>query len=119
MHPYTPELLNELTRIVVTTRNDNPSIEEYDAVVPPEYKRCQEIQQAAQGKTPTLEQQRAVYQSVLLMLRVKHVPEAEIRERLDEAFSRCENGAYPVDRAAVEAGGWEAVEQRLARAQVR
>jgi hypothetical protein len=50
---------------------------------------------------------RAVLVSVLVMLRVKRVPEVEIRERVDEAFSRCRQGLYPIDRAAVEDGAWE------------
>jgi hypothetical protein len=109
MKPYVPELVNELTRIVVTTRNDNPSSEEYDAVVGVEWKRCQELQAVVEaGQTPSVAQLRAVLVSVLVMLRVKRVPEVEIRERVDEAFSRCRQGLYPVDRAAVEDGAWEA-----------
>lgn len=105
--PYVPEMVNELTRIIVTTRNDNPSIEAYEAVVPPEWKRCQEVQALVQaGQTPSAAQLRAVLESVIKMLRVKHVPEAEIRERCNEAFARCEHGLYPVDRATVEAGMW-------------
>jgi hypothetical protein len=106
MAEYVPELLNELTRIVITTRNDNPSVEEYDAVVLPEWRRCDEIRatvQQDQAGLPSLAQMRTIYRSVLLMLRTKQVPEAEIAERLDEVFARCQNGLYPVDRAAVEA----------------
>ncbi len=104
---YVPEMVNELTRIIVTTRNDNPSIEAYDAVVPGEWKRCQEVQALVQaGQIPSADQLRTVLSSVVKMLRVKQVPEAEIRGRIDEAFARCEQGLYPVDRAAVEAGVW-------------
>lgn len=105
--PYVPEMVNELTRIIVTTRNDNPSVEAYEAVVPAEWRRCQEVQAIVQaGQVPSVAQLRAVLVSVLKMLRVKHVPEAEIRERIAEAFTRCEQGLYPVDRAAVEDGAW-------------
>lgn len=113
MKPYTPELINELTRIVVTTRNDNPSVAEYDELVPPAWKRCQDISAAALGGPPAPDQLRVVFESVVLMLLVKRVPESEIRERIDEAFARCERGAYPVDRAAVESGGWTAARRRL------
>lgn len=109
MKTYVPELVNELTRIVVTTRNDNPSVEEYDAVVPGEWRRCQEVQAVVEaGQTPGVGQLRAVLVAVLVMLRAKRVPEAEIRERVDEAFARCRQGLYPVDRAGVEDGAWEA-----------
>jgi len=109
MKPYVPELVNELTRIVVTTRNDNPSIEEYDAVVGGEWRRCQEVQAVVEaGQAPSVAQLRTVLVSVLVILRIKHVPEVEIRERVDEAFVRCRQGLYPVDRAAIEDGAWEA-----------
>lgn len=105
MAEYIPELLNELTRIVITTRNDNPSVEEYDQVVLPAWKRCDEVRARVKerGGAPTLDEQREVYRLVLQMLRCKRVPEPEIRERLDEAFSRSSRGVYPVDRRAVEA----------------
>jgi hypothetical protein len=108
MSNYVPELLNELTRIVVTTRNDNPSVDEYDQVVPAEWKRCEAIKDVIreQGRSPSNEEMREVAQRVVRMLRSKHVPEAEIRERIDEAFQRTRDGAYPVDRSAVEAGLW-------------
>jgi hypothetical protein len=117
MSAYVPELLNELTRIVITTRNDNPSVAEYDEVVLPEWRTCEELRAAVkqdQGGVPSLEQMRAVYRSVLIMLRVKMVPHAEIAERLDEAFARCQHGAYPVDRQAVEAGLRDGVDAELA-----
>lgn len=118
MADYTPDLINELTKIVVTTRNKNPSDAEYDAIVLPEWERCEAVEKASKerpGGVPTVEELRAVLRSVLLMLRVKHVPEAEIRARLDEAFERCRPGAglYPVDRAAVEAGAWAEIEREL------
>lgn len=104
MSEYVPDLLNELTRIVITTRNDNPSVEEYDAVVVPAWKRCEEIRAGVKGRggAPTLGEQREVHRLVLQMLRCKRVPEPEIRERLDEAFSRASRGVYAVDRHAVE-----------------
>lgn len=104
MAEYIPELLNELTRIVITTRNDNPSVEEYDRVVIPAWRRCEELRERikARGGPPTLDEQREVYRLVLTMLRCKAVPEAEIRERLDEALTRSAAGAYPVDRRALE-----------------
>lgn len=109
MTAYVPELVNELTRIVVTTRNDNPSLEEYDAVVSPEWRRCQEALKSVQaGAAPTVAQLRGVLTSVVMILRVKHVPEPEIRERVDEAFARCRQGGIVFDRAAIESGAWEA-----------
>jgi hypothetical protein len=119
MADYVPELLNELTKIVATTRNENPSTEEYDAVVLPEWAKCEQIAAAAAdrpGGAPTSAEQRAVLRSVLLMLRIKHVPEADIRARVDEAFERCKpgSGLYPVDRAALEQGVWAEVERELA-----
>ena len=117
MAEYVPELLNELTRIVITTRNANPSVSEYDELVLPEWRTCEELRNRVkqeQDGRPTLEQMRAVYKSVLLMLAVKMVPEPEIAGRLDEVFERCRNGAYPVDRAAVEAGLREEVWAELA-----
>lgn len=113
MTAYVPELVNELTRIVVTTRNDNPSVEEYDAVVTPAWRRCQEVQASVQaGAAPTVAQLRAVLTAVVTILRVKHVPEAEIRERVDEAFTRCRSGPTAIDRPAVESGAWEAAAPR-------
>lgn len=107
MSAYVPELVNELTRIVVTTRNDNPSAAAYDAVVDPAWRRCQEVQALVQaGAAPTVAQLRAVLAAVVAILRVKQVPEAEIRERVDEAFVRCRDGAYPIDRAAIEPAAW-------------
>jgi hypothetical protein len=117
MSAYVPELLNELTRIVITTRNDNPSVAEYDERVLPEWRKCEEIRAAVKqdgAGVPSLEQMRAVYKSVLIMLAVKMVPESEVADRLDEAFERCRNGAYPVDRLAVEAGIRDRVEAELA-----
>ncbi len=106
---YVPELVNELTRIVVTTRNDNPSVEEYDAVVSPEWRRCQEALASVQaGAAPTVALLRGVLTSVVTILRVKHVPEPEIRERVDEAFARSRQGGVVFDRTAIESGAWEA-----------
>ena len=105
MTPYVPELLNELTRIVVTTRNRNPSIEAYDQVVPAAWKRCEELKArvaARPGAVPTLDEQREVYREVRRMLATKQVPEDEVRSRLDEVFERCKQGAYPVERLALE-----------------
>jgi hypothetical protein len=105
MSGYVPELMNELTRIVLTTRNENESVEEYEAVVLPEWKKCESVRAkwaAAGGRPPSLEELRQVYESVLLMLRVKQVPPDEVRARIDEAFERCREGAYPVDRRAIE-----------------
>jgi len=117
MSEYVPELLNELTRIVITTRNANPSAPAYDALVLPEWRACEQlrvtIKQEQQG-IPRLDQIRTVYRSVLLMLSVKMVSADEIARRLDEAFRRCQNGPYPVDRAAVEAGIHEEVKAALA-----
>lgn len=115
MTAYVPELVNELTRIVVTTRNDNPSVEAYDEVVVPAWRRCQEVQAGVQaGAAPTVAQLRAVLTAVVAILRVKHVPEAEIRERVDEAFARCRSGPAVIDRAAIESGAWEAAVVRPA-----
>ncbi|MCC7367458.1 MAG: hypothetical protein IT306_03490 [Chloroflexi bacterium] len=106
MTEYVPELLNELTRTVITTRNANPSSAAYDDVVLPAWRACEElravIKQDQQG-VPTLEQMRFIYRNVLLMLATKMAPPDEIRRRLDEVFARCERGVYPVDRAAIEA----------------
>jgi hypothetical protein len=116
MSTYVPELLNELTRIVITTRNDNPSVSEYDDVVLPQWRKCEELRAAVKQEmagVPSLEQMRAVYKSVLIMLAVKMVPATEVAERLDEAFARCQNGAYPVDRRAVEAGIRDGVDAEL------
>jgi hypothetical protein len=101
---------------VITTRNDNPSVAEYDDVVLPEWRKCEEIRAAVKQEmagVPSLEQMRAVYKSVLTMLAVKMVPATEVAERLDEAFARCRNGAYPVDRMAVEAGIRDGVDAEL------
>jgi hypothetical protein len=117
MSEYVPELLNELTRMVITTRNANPSVAAYDALVLPEWRACEQLRvtiKQEQQNVPTLDQIRAVYRSVLLMLTVKMVPADEIARRLDEAFRRCHNGPYPVDRAAVEAGIYEEIEATLA-----
>jgi hypothetical protein len=108
MSEYVPELLNELTRIVLTTRNRNPSVEAYDSVVLPEWQRCEEIMKRVEerpGKVPTVAEQQAVYQSVLRMLRIKELPEEELLSRINEAFQRASQGVYPVDRRTVEAGG--------------
>ncbi|MGE3270004.1 MAG: hypothetical protein AB7P40_14725 [Chloroflexota bacterium] len=107
MTEYVPELLNELTRMVITTRNENPSNAAYDEVVLPEWRACEQLRASIkqdQQNVPTLDQMRAVYRSVLLMLTAKMVPPHEIRRRIDEVFSRCQHGAYPVDRSAIEAG---------------
>lgn len=116
MPEYVPELLNELTRIVITTRNANPSVAAYDELVLPEWRTCEQlravIKQDQQG-IPTLEQMRTIYRSVLLMLNVKMVPDQEIADRIDAAFIRCQTGAYPVDRAAVEAGIREELQATL------
>ena len=63
---------------------------------------------------PTLDQIRTVYRSVLLMLTAKQVPPDEIERRIDEVFARCRNGAYPVDRTAIEAGIREEVSATVA-----
>ena len=91
MAKYVPELLNELTRIVLTTPNTNPSVEEYQREVLPRWKRCQELQQALKDKSrpASVEEVREVAQKVLAMLRTKQVSEAEIRDRVAEAFRRC------------------------------
>ena len=107
MSEYVPELLNELTRIVITTRNSSPSNTVYDEIVLPEWRACEQLRAGIkqdQQNVPTLDQMRTVYRSVLLMLTAKLVPPDEIERRIDEVFARCQNGAYPVDRAAIEAG---------------
>jgi hypothetical protein len=117
MSEYVPELLNELTRIVITTRNVSPSSTVYDEVVLPEWRSCEQLRASIkqdQQNVPTLDQMRAVYRSVLLMLTVKMVPADEIDRRIDEVFARCRDGAYPVDRAAIEAGLREEVSATLA-----
>ena len=117
MAEYVPELLNELTRIVITTRNANPSVVAYDEIVLPEWRACEQLRvriEQEQDNVPTLDQMRAVYRGVLHMLTVKLVPADEIARRFDEAFTRCHSGPYPVDRAAVEAGIREEVDAALA-----
>jgi len=117
MSEYVPELLNELTRIVITTRNANPSAAAYDDLVLPEWRACERLRATIvheQQNVPTLEQVRSVYRSVLFMLTVKMVPADEIARRIDEAFTRCRGGPYAVDRAAVEAGIREEVNAALA-----
>jgi hypothetical protein len=107
MSEYRPELLNELTRIVLTTRNDNPSVAEYEQDVLPAWKRCEGIMAGVtESRPPTLEEMREVYRNVLAMLRAKHVPESEIAERVEEAFERSERArVYAFERRAiVEAG---------------
>jgi hypothetical protein len=107
MTEYVPELLNELTRIVITTRNESPSSTVYDEVVLPEWRACEQLRASIkhdQENVPTLDQMRIVYRSVLVMLTAKQVPPDEIERRIDEVFARCHNGAYPVDRSAIEAG---------------
>jgi hypothetical protein len=107
MSEYVPELLNELTRIVITTRNLNRSNTVYDEIILPEWRACEQLRAGIrqdQQNVPTLEQIRTVYRSSLLMLTVKLVPPDEIESRIDEVFARCRNGAYPVDRTAIEAG---------------
>ena len=117
MSEYVPELLNELTRIVITTRNGSPSSTVYDEIVLPEWRACEQLRAGIkqdQQNVPTLDQMRAVYRSVLLMLTAKQVPPDEIERRIDEVFARCRNGAYPVDRTAIEAGIREEVSATLA-----
>src|SRR5688572_15259800 len=117
MSEYVPELLNELTRIVITTRNGSPSSTVYDEIVLPEWRACEHLRAGIkqdQQNVPTLDQMRAVYRSVLLMLTVKQVPPDEIERRIDEVFARCRNGAYPIDRTAIEAGIREDVSATLA-----
>ena len=117
MSEYIPELLNELTRIVITTRNRSPSSTVYDQIVLPEWRACEQLRAGVkqdQQNVPTLDQLRAVYRSVLLILTAKMVPPDEIERRIDEAFARCRNGAYPVDRTAIEAGIREDVSATLA-----
>ena len=120
MSEYVPELLNELTRIVITTRNGSPSSTVYDEVVLPEWRACEQLRAGIkqdQQNVPTLDQLRTVYRSVLLMLTVKLVPPDEIERRIDEVFARCQDGAYPVDRPAIEAGIREEVSATLAARQ--
>ena len=117
MSEYVPELLNELTRIVMTTRNRSPSSTVYDSIVLPEWRATEQLRAGIkqdQQNVPTLDQMRTVYRSVLLMLAAKQVPPDEIERRIDEVFARCRNGAYPVDRAAIEAGIREDVGANLA-----
>lgn len=118
MSEYVPELLNELTRIVITTRNGNPSSTIYDEVVLPEWRASEQLRASIrqdQQNVPTLEQMRSVYRSVLLMLMAKHVPVGDIDQRLNEVFARCHNGAYPIDRAAIETGLREEASLAFAR----
>ena len=84
-----------------------------DAAIEPEM-RMKLYVQFARARLVSLEQMRAVYRSVLIMLRVKMVPAAEVADRLDEAFTRSHTGAYPVDRQAVEAGIRDGVDAELA-----
>ena len=117
MTEYVPELLNELTRIVITTRNRSPSSTVYDEVVLPEWRACEQLRagiKQGQQNAPTLDQMRAVYRSVRLMLMARQVLADEIERRIDEVFARCRNGAYPVDRAAIEAGLREEVSATVA-----
>jgi hypothetical protein len=117
MAEYVPELLNELTRIVITTRNRSPSSTVYDEVVLPEWRACEQLRAAIkqdQQNVPTLDQLRTVYRSVLLMLAAKQVPPDEIERRIDQVFARCRNGAYPIDRTAIEAGIREEVSATVA-----
>ena len=117
MSEYVPELLNELTRIVITTRNRSPSSTVYDEVVLPEWRACEQLRAAIkqdQQNVPTLDQLRTVYRSVLLMLAAKQVPPDEIERRIDQVFARCRDGAYPVDRTAIEAGIREEVSATVA-----
>ena len=117
MSEYVPELLNELTRIVITTRNRSPSSTVYDEVVLPEWRACEQLRAAIkqdQQNVPTLDQLRTVYRSVLLMLAAKQVPPDEIERRIDQVFARCRIGAYPVDRTAIEAGIREEVSATVA-----
>lgn len=117
MSEYIPELLNELTRIVITTRNNSPSSTVYDEVVLPEWRACEQLRASIkqdQQNVPMLDQMRIVYRSVLLMLTVKQVPSDEIDRRIDEVFVRCQHGAYPIDRAAIESGLREEVRATVA-----
>jgi hypothetical protein len=117
MSEYVPELLNELTRIVITTRNWNLSNTVYDEIILPEWRACEQLRAGIrqdQQNVPTLDQIRTVYRSVLLMLTVKLVPPDEIERRIDEVFARCRDGAYPVDRTAIEAGLREDVNTTVA-----
>jgi hypothetical protein len=117
MTEYIPELLNELTRIVITTRNNSPSSTVYDEIVLPEWRACEQLRAGIkqdQQNVPTLDQMRTVYRGVLVMLTAKQVPPDEIDRRIDEVFARCDNGAYPVDRTAIEAGLREEVSAAVA-----
>lgn len=117
MSEYIPELLNELTRIVITTRNRSPSSSAYDEIVLPEWRACEQLRAGIkqdQQNVPTLDQMRTVYRSVRLMLAAKHVPPDEIERRIDEVFARCRNGAYSVDRTAIEAGIREEISATVA-----
>ena len=120
MSEYVPELLNELTRIVITTRNRSPSSTAYDEIVLPEWRACEQLRAGIkqdQQNVPTLDQMRTVYRSVLLMLRAKLVPPDEIERRIDEVFARCQHGVYPIDRTAIETGIREDVSATLAARQ--
>ena len=104
MSSYVPEFLNEVMRMVVTTPNANPSVEEYDKLVLPEWRACQEISTRLEQakRTPTIDEQVEVARRVIAILRHKRVPESEIHERFTEVFERCEQGgAYPFQRASV------------------
>ena len=117
MTEYVPELLNELTRIVITTRNESPSSTVYDEIVLPEWRACEQLRASIkqdQQNVPTLDQMRTVYRSVLVMLAAKQIPPDEIERRIDEVFARCRDGAYPVDRTAIEAGLREEVTATVA-----
>jgi len=117
MTEYIPELLNELTRIVITTRNNSPSSTVYDEIILPEWRACEQLRAGIkqdQQNVPTLDQMRTVYRGVLLMLTAKQVPPDEIDRRIDEVFARCRDGAYPVDRKAIEAGLREEVRATVA-----
>jgi len=117
MSVYVPELLNELTRIVITTRNESSSPTVYDEIVLPEWRACEQLRATIkqdQQNVPTLDQMRTVYRSVRVMLAAKQVPPDEIERRIDEVFARCKDGAYPVDRSAIEAGLCEDVRATVA-----
>lgn len=106
MSTYVPELLNELTRIIVTTMNHNPSVEAYDTEVLPRWKQCQAIQARVEQdkRAPTLQETVEVMQGVIRMLRAKQVPETELRERIDEALARARSGGlYAFDEARLRA----------------
>ena len=117
MTEYIPELLNELTRIVITTRNNSPSSTVYDEIILPEWRACEQLRAGIkqdQQNVPTLDQMRTVFRGVLVMLTAKQVPPDEIDRRIDEVFARCRDGAYPVDRTAIEAGLREEVRATVA-----